>query len=90
MVDGIKLSIEPLVPGHPPPVFDDALGQELSKDCLLFVNLPANAELQSFCQFAIKAAGDIPVISIGFGPEENTALVKYFENPGGSSWISIY
>jgi len=80
-LDTAELSVEPLLPGHPPPVFMDPDGRGMSEDCLLFFDLPTGSEVNSLRNFVSKAA-NAHVLSIGFVDLPQSALVKYYTVPG--------
>ena len=79
----VSLQVEWLRPGRPPAL----CSSDVSKDSLLFVDLPADIQVERLRNYASKAAG-ITVHQIMFSPRPGVALVQY-SAPIGLSPISL-
>jgi len=74
-LNGASLHVERLVPARPPPLYDPHL-RDLSTDSLLYVDLPADIDVQQLRLYAGDAAS-ATVQLIMFSPQPGLALVQY-------------
>ena len=80
---GASLHAEWLQPGRPPPL---CTSNEVSNDCLLFVDLPANVDKELLRTYASKAA-EVDVNRITFSSRPGVALVHYSAPVGSSQFV---
>jgi hypothetical protein len=80
-VSGCQLTVEPIKPGHPPPLFIDKGGAGVAKDSLLYVDLPRSVQVDSLRTFVTRAAG-VEVVTFTFSTKPGVVLVRYVSAPG--------
>jgi hypothetical protein len=81
-MEGVQLTIEPMKPGRPPPLFIAKDGLGASEDSLLYFDLPMGyTEVESLRTFVANAA-KTPVNKITFSQRPGVALVRYDGSPG--------
>jgi hypothetical protein len=86
-MEGVQLTIEPMKPGRPPPIFIEKDGLRASEDSLLYLDLPQTGiEVESLRTFVASAA-KASVGSITFSQRPGVALVRYDDSPGKSPGI---
>jgi len=85
ILNGVSLQVEWLKPGRCPPVSTG----HVSNDSLLFVDLPANIEVQRLRDYASKAAG-VRVDQIMFSAQPGVALVQYSAPIGLSASLYVF